>query len=215
MATTASQEIKPDHNSLGKAAFIVGLIGLVLSFVPIIGFVSWLLAPLAILFGLIALRRPPRSFAVAGLVTGAIALFICFSWIKGTQSAVDAMNKDTFNKTGQVVDNASAPLIAASVTGLWKELEENKIAAGKKYGGKRLAFKDERIEDFGGDAANPTISIVGKRDEFITYSVNAAFPASDADKISAMKKDAKVSFICTDIRETFGEGYSLSGCSLR
>lgn len=215
MATAANQDGKPDHNSLGKAAFIIGIVGLVLSFVPIIGFVSWLLAPLAVLFGLIALRRAPRSLAIAGIVTGVVALFICFSWLKGTQSAVEAMNKDTFNKTGATVDNANAPLIDASVKGLWKELEENKLAAGKKYGGKRLAFKDEPAADFSGDAANPSISFVGKEDQYLTYSVSAAFAETDADKIGAMKKGQKISFVCADIRETLGEGYSLGGCSLQ
>lgn len=215
MATVApGHDVKPDHNSLGKAAFIVGLIGLVLSFIPIVGFVSWLLAPLAILFGLIALRRAPRSLAIAGIVTGGIALLICFSWLNATKVVGEAMNKDTFNTSGATVDNANAPIMSASVTGLWKDLEDNKVAAGRKYGGHRLAFKDEVIEDFGGDAANPSIAIVGKRDQFMIYSVNASFAGSDGEKIAAMKKGQKVSFTCRDIKEGFGDGYSLANCVL-
>jgi predicted heme/steroid binding protein len=215
MATaTPVREARPDHNSLGRAAFIVGLIGLVMSFIPIIGFVSWLLAPLAVLFGLIALLKAPRSLAIAGIVTGLLALFICFSWVKGTQGAIQAMNKDTFNNSGAVVDNANAPIAKASVMGLWKELDENKIAAGKKYGGHRLAFTSEAIEDFGGDAANPSISFVGKRDQFVVYSVSAAFSASDGEKISTFKKGQKISFVCRDIKETLGDGYSLANCVL-
>jgi hypothetical protein len=215
MATVApGHEVKPDHNSLGKAAFIIGLIGLIMSFIPIIGFVSWLLAPLAILFGLIALRRAPRSLAIAGIVTGAIALFICFSWLNATKAVGEALNKDTFNTSGATVDNSAAPVIPASIKGLWKDLEDNKVAAGRKYGGHRLAFKDEVIEDFGGDATNPTIAIVGKRDQFMIYSVNASFPASDGDKIAAMKKGQKVAFTCRDIKEGFGDGYSLGNCVL-
>jgi hypothetical protein len=57
----------PDHNSTGKNAFIVGLIGLVLAFVPFIGFASWLLGPLSILMGLIALRKPSPGRAIAGI----------------------------------------------------------------------------------------------------------------------------------------------------
>lgn len=216
MATISdSPTIRPDHNALGKAAFIVGLIGLVLSFVPIIGLVSWLLAPLAILFGLIALRRPSRSLAIAGIVTGILALFICVSWIKGVQSIGQAMSKDTFNTSGAPVDNASATSINASITGLWKDLEDNKVAAGRKYGGHRIAFTDEAIKDFSGDATNPAISFVGKTDEFMIYSVSASFSASDGNKISMLKKGQKISFVCGQINETIMDGYSLGDCVLK
>lgn len=207
--------VKPDHNALGKSAFIIGLIALVLSFVPIIGFVSWLLAPLAILFGVIALRRPSRSLAIAGIVTGLIALVICYSWVKGTQSVGEAMSADTFNNEGKAVDNSSAPIMDASVKGLWQELEANKIAAGKKYGAHRLMFKDEAIQEFSGDAANPRINFVGKNEEFLIHSVTASFAAADGEKIGTLKKGQKVSFLCEDVTETFGDGYSLSNCSLQ
>ena len=207
--------IKPDHNALGKAAFIIGLIGLVFSFIPIIGFVSWLLAPIAIIFGLIALRRPSRSLAIAGIVTGAIALVICFTWIKGAQSVGEAMSADTFNNDGKTVDLSSAPIMTASVKELWQDMEANKIAAGKKYGNHRLMFKDEMIEDFGGDAANPTISFEGKNDEFLVHFVTASFSAADGERIGNLKKEGKISFLCAEISEGFGDGYSLAKCSLK
>ena len=163
MATVSESPLKPDHNALGKAAFIIGLIGLVLSFVPFIGFVSWLLAPLAIIFGLISLRRPSKSLAIAGIIAGVITLFVCYSWVKGTQAVTQAMSSDTFNNDGNTVDNSSAPIMSASVKGLWKDLEDNKIAAGKKYGGHRLAFTGEKIHDFGGTAADPTIDFQARR----------------------------------------------------
>lgn len=214
MATVSDSAIKPDRNSLGKAAFIIGLIALVLSFVPIVGFVSWLLAPLSVLFGLIALLRPSRSLAIAGIVCGVIALFICFSWLSATKAVGEAMSADTFNTSGKAVDNKVAPLIDATVTGIWSDMEDNKIAAGKKYGGHRLAFKDETIKDFTGDATAPAIQFVGKRDQYMTYFVSASFDATDGEKIGALKKGAKISFVCTEIKEAFGDGYSLKGCKL-
>jgi hypothetical protein len=215
MATVSeSNPPKPDRNSLGKAAFIIGLIGLALSFVPIVGFVSWLLAPLAIIFGLIALRRPSRSLAIVGIITGVVALFVCYSWVKGTQAVTQAMSSDTFNNDGNTVDNSNAPIINASVKSLWKDLEDNKIAAGKKYGGHRLAFTGEKIHDFGGTAADPTIDFLGKTDDFLEHYVTATFAAADGQKIGTLKKGQKISFVCQQIGEGFGEGYSLSDCHL-
>jgi hypothetical protein len=157
MSTDAADAVRVDHNSLGKAAFIVGLIGLAMSFIPIVGFVSWLLAPLAIVFGVIALRRQPRSMAIAGVICGSVALLVCIAWFNATKAGIQGFNKDAFNNTGETIDNSNAPVIAASIKGLWNELKDNKVAAGRKYGGHRLAFASERIEDFGGDTANPTI----------------------------------------------------------
>jgi hypothetical protein len=211
---SGTDSIKADHNALGKAAFIVGLIGLVLSFVPIIGFVSWLLAPLAILFGLIALRRPSRSLAIAGIIAGAIGLLVCVSWIRATRSFSEAMSADTFNNTGRAVDNSSAPIVTASIRGVWEEMAANKIAAGRKYGNRRLSFRNEVIDNFEGDAANPRITFVGATDNYIVHLVTASFTASEGDRIAALRRGARVSFVCQNIRETFGDGYSLAGCTL-
>lgn len=211
---TETYVAKPDHNALGKAAFVTGLIGLLMSFIPLIGFVAWLLGPIAILLGLIALRRPSRSLAIVGVITGLLALLVCVMWVKGTQSVGQAMNKDTFNTTGNVADLSTAPIIKTTIKGLWKELEENKIAAGQKYGGHRLAFTDETIEDFSGDGANPAMQFAGKTGEFMTELVSASFAQSDGVRLGAMKKGQKVSFICEKISEGFGDGYSLSDCKL-
>jgi hypothetical protein len=205
----------PDHNSTGKGAFIVGLIGLVLAFVPIIGFVSWLLAPLALLMGLFALRKPPRGLAIAGVVTGGLALLICFWWIGLTKSVGEAMNKDTFTPTGVATSTASAPIMDATIGGIWDDMEANKIAAGSKYGGHRLRFTDVPIEDFHGDAESPAMTFVGKRDEYLIHMVSASFAADDGAKIGTLEKGQKVTFVCDTVKETFGDGYSLSGCVLQ
>lgn len=215
MTTSANGDVRPDRNSLGKASLVVGLTALILSFIPIIGFVSWLLAPLAILFGLISLRRPSKSLAIAGIITGGIAMFVCFAWINASKSVGEAMSADTFNKKGEVTDLSNAPIVNATVGGLWKELEENKIAAGQKYGGKRLEFNGERIANFAGDAANPAISIVGKSDDFLEHYVSASFAQADGAALAAKKKGEKISFVCTKIQETFGDGYSLTDCKIK
>lgn len=206
--------VKPDHNSLGKGAFIIGLIGLIVAFVPFIGFVSWILAPLAILCGAIALRKPPRSLAIAGIVTGVLALMVCFMWINATKSFGEAMNQDTFNTTGQAADLSNAPIIDATIKGVWDDMESNKVAAGQKYGGHRLRFVGETIQDFTGDAANPAMNFEGKEEEYITHLVTASFSAADGAAIAAMKKGEKINFVCQQIRETFGEGYNLGNCKL-
>lgn len=206
--------VAPDHNSLGKGAFIIGLIGLVLSFVPIIGFVSWILGPLAVLLGLVALRKPPRSLAIAGIITGGLAIMICFWWISATKSIGEAMNKDAFNTSGEVIDLSNSPILDTTIKGVWADIENNKVAAGTKYGGHRLRFTNEIIEDFQGDAETPAMSFVGKNEEYISHMVSASFDSADGPKIGELKKGGKASFVCNSVKETFGDGYSLGGCKL-
>lgn len=213
MTTIETQ--RPDHNSLGKGAFIIGLIGLVLAFVPVIGFVSWLLGPLAIVLGGIAAMRPKKSLAIAGIITGALALMVCFWWINMTSEVGKAMNSDTFNTTGEVADLSAAPIMDATVEGVWTDMEANKVAAGQKYGGHRLRFTDATIKDFSGDATNPAMLFVGKREEYLTQMVSASFSAADGAAIAALAKEQEVTFVCETIREGFGSGYSLSGCVLQ
>ena len=211
---TEATTIKPDHNSLGKGSFIMGLIALIMAFVPVIGFVSWLLAALAVVCGGIALMKPKRSLAIAGIVTGVLALLVCFWWINATKSVGEAMNRDTFNTTGQAASLATAPIMDATIKGLWQEMEDNKVAAGQKYGGHRLRFSQETIRDFGGDAAAPSMNFDGKVEEYMTQLVTASFLPADGQQIAALRKGGKVTFVCESIRESFGEGYNLGGCKL-
>ena len=68
-------------NGLGIAALITGIIALVLSIIPLIGIISWLLAPIAIILGIIGMNQnAPRGTAIGGLATGGLALIICILW---------------------------------------------------------------------------------------------------------------------------------------
>lgn len=78
---------------LATAAMVIGIIALILSFIPVIGFISWILAPLAIIFGGISLygaiqNNRAKGSAITGLVTGLVALFICMLWAASFGAAV-------------------------------------------------------------------------------------------------------------------------------
>lgn len=68
-------------NGMGLAAMIIGIVGMLLALIPIIGFISWILAPLAIVFGLIGLNRSGKGFAITGIITGGLGLLICIAWL--------------------------------------------------------------------------------------------------------------------------------------
>ncbi|WP_372474502.1 hypothetical protein AB4865_04275 [Capnocytophaga sp. ARDL2] len=58
-------------NSMGIAGFVFAILASVLSFIPILNFILWLMGAI---FSMIGVFRRPRGFAIAGLV-------ISFFWI--------------------------------------------------------------------------------------------------------------------------------------
>ncbi|MGH3761817.1 DUF4190 domain-containing protein [Actinophytocola sp.] len=73
-------------NGMAIASMVLGIVGLVFSFVPIIGVIAWPLVILGVVFGGIALNQAnrvpgsPTGMAIAGLTCSIIGLVICFIW---------------------------------------------------------------------------------------------------------------------------------------
>ena len=84
--TTVNVNVPKDTASgLATAAMVIGIIGLILAFIPIVGFISWILCPLAVVFGGTALfgaiqKEKPKGAAITGLITGIVGLLICMAW---------------------------------------------------------------------------------------------------------------------------------------
>ena len=81
-------------NGLGTAGFVLGLVGLVFAFIPIIGVIAWPLTILGLIFGVIGITRANRGqadnkgMAIAGVVLSAVGLLICVIWTAVFSKAV-------------------------------------------------------------------------------------------------------------------------------
>ncbi len=65
-------------NGLGTAGFVLALIALFLGWIPVLGWILWLLG---VIFSLIGVFRTPRGLSIAGLIIsfiGVIALLCIF-----------------------------------------------------------------------------------------------------------------------------------------
>lgn len=77
----------PRRNGPGTAGFVLGLLGLVLSFIPVVGLVAWplVVAGLALgLFGLVRIFRGEadnKGLAIAGVALSAAGLVVCVAWV--------------------------------------------------------------------------------------------------------------------------------------
>ncbi len=71
-----------ESNGLATGAMITGIIGLILSIIPAIGIISWVLSPLAVILGFVARRKPGgKKAAMTGIITGIIGTLICIAWV--------------------------------------------------------------------------------------------------------------------------------------
>ncbi|MDN5812682.1 MAG: hypothetical protein ACTHWW_07555 [Arthrobacter sp.] len=73
----------PAASGLTKAAMIIGIVAIALAFIPVVGFISFILGPLALVLGIIGLvkRVPRKGFALTGVITGAAALIVCIIYV--------------------------------------------------------------------------------------------------------------------------------------
>jgi hypothetical protein len=109
-------------NGLGTAGFVLGLVGLIFAFIPIIGIIAWPLTILGLIFGIVGTVRANRGqasnkgLAITAVVLSAIGLVICVLWTAAFGKAVnDAANGlPTASAPPTVVDAGSQPAAAAT-----------------------------------------------------------------------------------------------------
>lgn len=82
--TIPVREQRYKSNGLGTAGFITSLLGLLLSWVPVLGWILWLVGALLSLIGVF---KSPRGLAITGLILSLITLGIGMLFIELIGSA--------------------------------------------------------------------------------------------------------------------------------
>lgn len=84
----------PPSNGIGTAAGVLGIVGAVLMFIPIIDYLAIILGVLAVIFGAVGINRSKRlggagkGMAITGLVLGLISIAIPVLFIAAIYGAV-------------------------------------------------------------------------------------------------------------------------------
>lgn len=69
-------------SSIGVISLATGITGLILSFIPFVGLLSWGLCPAAIVTGIKSFKHPAaKGLGIAGLIMGVIGLIVCIVWL--------------------------------------------------------------------------------------------------------------------------------------
>ncbi|MGM0721932.1 MAG: DUF4352 domain-containing protein [Actinomycetota bacterium] len=85
------------RNGFGVTALVLGILGLLFSFIPIIGMIAWPLVLLGLLFGVLGVvrasrgRADNRGVAIAGTVLSAIGLVVCVLYASVFAAAVSGL----------------------------------------------------------------------------------------------------------------------------
>lgn len=85
------------RNGFGVTALVLGILGLLFSFVPFIGVIAWPLVLLGLLFGVLGVvrasrgRADNRGVAIAGTVLSAIGLVVCVLYASVFAAAVSGL----------------------------------------------------------------------------------------------------------------------------
>jgi heme/copper-type cytochrome/quinol oxidase subunit 2 len=88
----------PPRNGLGTAGFVLGLLGLVISPIPLVGVVAWPLAGLGLILSAVGVARARagkatnRGLAIAGVVVSVLGLLVSLLWAVVIGKAISDVN---------------------------------------------------------------------------------------------------------------------------
>ncbi|MGW7532902.1 MmpS family transport accessory protein [Amycolatopsis sp. NPDC054798] len=90
----------PPKNGLGTAGFVLGLVGLIFAFIPVIGVIAWPLVILGIIFSALGFARSRsgkatnKGLSIAGLVLSVLGLVVCIVWLTAFAKAANEINDE-------------------------------------------------------------------------------------------------------------------------
>ena len=83
------------------AAMVLGIIGICLSFIPIVNNVSFILGVLSVIFAIVSLvKKSGKAKAIVGLILGILSVVITLSLQNSWSKSLDVVGKDLDNMTG-------------------------------------------------------------------------------------------------------------------
>lgn len=114
------QLVVAPRNGVGTAGFVLGLIGLLFSFVPIVGVVAWPLVVVGLVLSVVGISRAGkgvannRGLAIAGAVLSGLGLLVCILWTAFFGAVVNEVDQEA-DREHVVVYEVSGDAVGASV----------------------------------------------------------------------------------------------------
>lgn len=97
-----------EKSSLCTAGLALGIIGVCTSFIPIINNLSFFMGVLAVIFGLISIKKASKGKMIATVILGILAVIITFNSQKAVSDSLDALSKDLDTASGENTEQVLA-----------------------------------------------------------------------------------------------------------
>ncbi len=188
-----SEKVETKRSGLCTAGLVLGVLGLCTSFIPIINNLSFFLGVLAIIFGLLSIKKAKKGKLVATMLIGILAIVITLSAQKSVSDSLntlsDDLDKATGNSTEEVLKN-DVDVVLGDFEVIEGEygLNETKLTVkltNKTNETKSFSIQVEAVDDSGNRINQDYISAnnltAGQSQEF------EIFTFVSSDQIEAMK----------------------------
>ena len=188
-----SEKVETKRSGLCTAGLVLGVLGLCTSFIPIINNLSFFLGVLAIIFGLLSIKKAKKGKLVATILIGILAIAITLSAQKSVSDSLntlsDDLDKATGNSTEEVLKN-DVDVVLGDFEVIEGEygLNETKLTVkltNKTNETKSFSIQVEAVDDSGNRINQDYISAnnltAGQSQEF------EIFTFVSSDQIEAMK----------------------------
>lgn len=101
---------KSESTGLYTAGFVLGIIGVVFAFIPLMYWIAYILGALALIFGIIGLvKKAPGHKALVATILGAVALVVGIIMnilaVKAVNDAIDLVTDSTGSAISNFLDN--------------------------------------------------------------------------------------------------------------
>ncbi len=96
------EKVENKKSGLATAGLVLGIIGICLSFIPILNNASFFLGILAVIFGIIPLiKKASKGKAIAALILGVLSIVITLSLQSSWSESLDKVSEDLDNASGE------------------------------------------------------------------------------------------------------------------
>lgn len=98
----SKENIEAKKSGFATAGLVLGIIGICLSFIPILNNASFFLGVLAVIFGIISLlKKASKGKAIAALILGVLSVVITLSLQDSWSKSLDDISKDLDTASGK------------------------------------------------------------------------------------------------------------------
>ena len=95
-------------SSLCTAGLVLGIIGVCTSFIPIVNNLSFVMGILAVIFGLVSIKKASKGKMIATVILGILAIIITLNSQKAVSDSLDALSENLDTASGENTEQVLA-----------------------------------------------------------------------------------------------------------